>query len=151
MSNSNKTIIKIISIAFCALLAAGTAYGDSSKTIIKHRQGVMEAIGGHFGAAFSTMKGMDQFSGNQQFHAESIARLAKISVETFPAGSGKGKTKALPAIWEQPEVFKAAMDEFLLNADAFAVASTKDMATYGAAAQALGKSCKNCHDDFKDK
>lgn len=147
-------VIKFCSIGLLTTITlAGASWAAAdNKNIIKHRHGVMEAIGGHFSAALATMAGPEQFQDNQAFHAEAIARLAKISVDTFPAGSGKGKTKAKMAIWEQPEEFAAAMDKFLVKADEFASASTSgDMKAYGAAAKALGGSCKGCHDDFKKK
>ncbi|MGK0499563.1 MAG: cytochrome c556 [Oceanicoccus sp.] len=145
---------KIMTIAAVSLMLATSplTVADNTKMVIKHRQGVMEAIGGHFGAAFSSMRGMDQFNTNQVFHAESLAALAKISADTFPAGSGDGKTKASADIWEKPEEFKKAMDEFVAKANTFAAASkADDLAAYGEAAKALGKSCKGCHDNFKEK
>ena len=145
-------ITTLTSILLCATLASSGVTAANNKSVIKHRQAVMEAIGGHFGAAFSTMRGMEQFDENQTFHAEAVARLAKISAKTYPAGSGEGKTKASAAIWENPEDFQKAMDKFLLKADEFAAAAkTKDLKVYGAAAKALGGSCKGCHDDFKEK
>lgn len=145
-------ITTLTSVLLCSLLVATGAQAASNKSVIKHRQGIMEAIGGHFSAAFSSMRGMEQFDGNQSFHAESVARLAKISVDVFPAGSGDGKTKASAAIWEKPEAFRKAMDKFLLKADEFAAASkSNDIKTYAAAAKALGGTCKGCHDDFKEK
>lgn len=148
------SVIKSCSIGLLTtfmLVGVSWAAADN-KAVIKHRHGVMEAIGGHFSAALATMGGPEQFQGNHVFHAESLARLAKISVDIFPAGSDKGKTKAKSAIWEQPEEFAAAMDKFLLKADEFASASASgDLKAYGAAAKALGGSCKGCHDDFKKK
>ena len=143
------TVLSSVALSLTLVMANG-AYASDTKTIIKHREAVMEAVGGHFGAAFSTMRGMEQFDGNHVFHAESVARLAKIAVDIFPAGSGEGKTKALPAIWEKPEAFAKAMDDFVLKADAFAAAAkADDRKAYAAAAKELGGSCKGCHDDFK--
>ena len=147
-----KKITTSLAVVLCSLLTTATVQAADNKAVIKHRQGVMEAIGGHFTAAYSSMGGMPAFNGNQVFHAESVARLAKIAVDVFPAGSGDGKTKAKSDVWDQPEDFKKAMDKFVTAADEFASASKSgDMAAYGAATKALGGSCKGCHDDFKDK
>ena len=140
-----------IALALAALLITPVASADDNKSIIKHREAIMEGIAGHFSAAYVTLKGMDDFKANRQFHAESLARLAKIAPQTFPKGSGDGKTEALAAVWEKPEAFKEAMDTFITRADEFAIASTQDEKSFGAAANALGKSCKGCHDDFKSK
>ncbi|GAB3099159.1 cytochrome c [Pseudomaricurvus hydrocarbonicus] len=118
---------------------------------IKHREATMEAIGGHFSSVFATLKSPEALGDENQFHAESIARLARIAVERFPEGSGDGETDALPAIWEKPEEFKKAMDAFVTKADAFAVASKSgDLKSFAGAAKELGGTCKGCHDDFKD-
>ena len=145
------TLLTSFVLSLTLALSSGANAADT-KDIIKHRVAVMEAIGGHFGATLSSMKDMRQFDGNQVFHAESVARLAKIAVDTFPAGSGDGKTKALPEIWEKPDAFTKAMDDFVAKAEEFAVAAkANDMKAYGGAAKALGQSCKGCHDDFKGK
>ncbi len=147
-SKTKQAIMAALAVTAIAL-SSSPSFADT-KAIIKHRQGVMEAIGGHFGATYASMRDMEQFAENRQFHAESVAKLAKIAAKTFPTGSGEGKTEALPAIWEKPERFQAAMDDFLLKADEFAAASTKDLGSLAAAAKALGQSCKGCHDDFRE-
>ena len=147
----NKTLFTPVLLAILLALTS-TANAANNKDIIKHRQAVMAAVGGHFGSALASMRGMPQFEDNHAFHAESLVRLAKISADTFPAGSGDGKTKSLPAIWEKPEAFSKAMDDFIAQAEKFAVAAKADDAkAYGAAAKGLGQSCKGCHDDFKEK
>lgn len=136
----------------CALVIASATNAADTKSIIKHRQGIMEAIGGHFTAAYSSMGSLPEFNENQVYHAESVAHLSKIAVDGFPAGSGDGKTKANAAVWDNADDFKDEMDDFLVKADEFAAASKSgDMAIYGAATKALGGTCKSCHDDFKDK
>ena len=77
----NWTTKKSIAIALLTACTASNANADSA-TIIKHRKGIMEAIGGHFTASFSTIRG-GEFSENQSYHAESIARLAKVAANTF--------------------------------------------------------------------
>ncbi|MFA7553285.1 MAG: cytochrome c [Spongiibacteraceae bacterium] len=139
-------------ILLSTLLLSSQADAADNKSIIKHRQGIMGAISGHFSASMSSLRGMEQFNDNQVFHAESIARLAKISKESFPAGSGDGKTKAREEIWENSEGFAKEMDDFIAKADLFASAvKSGDQASFGKTAKALGQSCKSCHDDFKAK
>ena len=70
--------------------------------------------------------------------------------QVFPAGSGEGKTEALAAIWDEPAEFKIAMDRYVNAAAGMADAvASQDMGQVGPAIQALGKSCKGCHDDYK--
>lgn len=141
----------LTSTILISVLASTASFADN-KAAIKHRQGVMEAIGGHFNASIGTLGGPEEFMPNHKFHAQSIAELAKISTKVFAPGTGEGKTKAKETIWTKPDEFKEKMDDFVTNANALALASnSSDMSGYVAAVKNLGKSCKGCHDDFKQK
>jgi len=146
-------IKSIISIVICTLAVAHAApVFASNKDVIKHRQGVMKAIGGHFGALFATRKGMEQYQGDRVMHADMIAMLAKISITTFPEGSGDGKTAAKPEVWSNADAFKKEMDKFLDKTDTLAKAAKADDAkAYNKALLGLGGSCKSCHDDYVQK
>lgn len=71
----------------------------------------------------------------------------------FPAGSGPQdgiKTDALQAVWTKPTEFAVAAAKFKDEAARFAAAAEAgDKAAIGAGAQALGGTCKGCHDKFK--
>jgi cytochrome c556 len=72
----------------------------------------------------------------------------------FPAGTGPeaGKTQALADIWAKPAEFKAAMKMFSEAAPKLhAAANAGDAAAIKTAFGDVGKSCKNCHDQFRAK
>ena len=72
----------------------------------------------------------------------------------FPAGSGPeaGKTQARADIWAKPAEFKAAMKMFSEAAPKLhAAANAGDVAAIKTAFGDVGKSCKNCHDQFRTK
>lgn len=72
----------------------------------------------------------------------------------FPAGTGPeaGKTQALADIWARPEEFKAAMKMFSEAAPKLnAAAAAGDVAAIKTAFGDVGKSCKNCHQQFRAK
>lgn len=143
----------IVSIVVCAVALAHTApVFASSKDIIKHRQGVMKAIGGHFGVLFATRKGMEQYQGDRAMHADMVATLAKISASTFPEGSGDGKTAAKPEVWTNADDFKQQMDTFVeKSAELAAAGKSGDAKAFDRALLGLGRSCKGCHDDYVEK
>jgi len=119
--------------------------------IVKHRQAVMMAIGGHTSSTFGAM-GLPEFADQQLYHLEQIQKLAKMSAKTFTPGSNTGKTKSKDEVWSNPDEFKKAMDDFLLKSDA-AVAEAKKGTKekeYLAAVKALTESCKACHKKFKE-
>ena len=134
-----------------AALVALPAHSVEVKDQIKHREAIMEAIGGHMSAIFSTLAGPPEMQKNFAFHADSLLHLSNIAVDVFPEGSGEGKTEALKDIWEKPDEFKQAMDLFLERVATLeeTIDGGGDVISIAAAAKKLGGACKGCHDDFK--
>ena len=87
-------------------------------------------------------------------HAATIAQLAPQVPTWFPAGTGPdvGKTDAKAEIWQKPEDFKAKATAFTAAASKFQTAANgDDLAAIRAAQADLGKSCKACHDLYREK
>ena len=81
--------------------------------------------------------------------AEKIAAWAKIMPDYFPEGSGEG-TSAKPAIWSDFTGFRnAAEANYVAAQDLITAAAKQDSAEAGAALQAVGATCKACHQKFK--
>jgi cytochrome c556 len=116
---------------------------------VQYRQAVMKSIGGHMASMATILKNQVHME-DLVLHARGLAGLADIAPEVFPEGSDTEKSKALPAVWENPEEFSEAMQRMVDAAEGMAsAAATEDMSEIGPAIQALGGSCKGCHDDFK--
>ena len=129
---------------------AGFAAADENA--IKYRQNHMKAMGAHFGAISAALKGEAGKPEHIAGHAAAVAGIGAIAGDLFPAGSGEGKTNALPAIWEQPGEFeKAWMALRDASANFAKVAAGGDMKATGAAMGAVGKSCGGCHKTFRKK
>jgi len=142
--------MKRITLLALLIFSSQAAFSDA-KTEIKYRQSVMGVVGGHMQAMGTILKGQVHMD-DLEFHAKGMANVSSIVPKTFPEGSGKGKTEALPEIWEDKAEFKAAMDKFVAAAEGMASASgSGDMAVIGPAIKALGGSCKGCHDNFKEE
>ena len=115
---------------------------------VQYRQAVMKSIGGHMASMATILKNQVHME-DLVLHARGLAGLADIAPEIFPEGSNTEKSKALPAVWENPEKFSEAMQRMVDAAEGMAsAAATEDMSEIGPAIQALGGSCKGCHDDF---
>ena len=65
----------------------------------------------------------------------------------FPEGSEGGD--ALPAIWQNPEDFRARLTDFQ-QAAADLKSAVNGGGEIGPAFQQLGQACKACHDDYRD-
>lgn len=132
------------------LLASQPGFADAEGEI-KYRQGVMDAVGGHMSAMAAILRNQVYFD-NFQLHANAMADLAEVVPHVFPEGSGDGKTEALPEIWEEPEDFQVRVDDFVKAArNMAAAAETGEMGEIAPAIDTLGKSCKGCHDNFREE
>ena len=86
--------------------------------------------------------------------AARINQLADQAESWFPAGTGPdvGKTQARAEIWQQPQQFAAGMQDFRAAAAAFnQAAQGGDIAAIRAAHGNLGKTCKSCHERFREE
>ena len=127
--------------------------GMTPKEQIELRQGQLKKLG----KAFKTIS--DELKAGEPDMAVIQAAAASVPVETagmadwFPAGTGPDsgvKTDALPAIWEQPDLFAEKVSDFEAAAAGLAAAAeTADKAAIAAAFAATGGTCKSCHETFR--
>jgi len=86
---------------------------------------------------------------------EQTAKLKTLEaafVKMFPAGSDKGETRALPAVWTDWAGFQAASKASDAAYDKLAVAAGSGNAEALATAFAdVGKTCGACHQKFQAK
>lgn len=149
---------RIAFVAFALVISSFQAHhalaADEPSNLIKYRQAIMKAIGGHMGALGAVAKGEVSFADEVVGHAHAINEMSKNLLRLFPEGSGyevDKKTNALPAIWERWADFEAAVkalqDE---SAKMITVAESGDAAAFGQQVGALGRDgCTNCHDTFR--
>ena len=135
-----------------ATSAATPLQKEQALALMKERHENYEKIGKAMRAA---KKGLD--SGDTaavQAAAATIHELAPKSESWFPAGTGPdvGKTDAKAEIWQQPQQFAAGMAEFRQAAAAFhQAAAGGDLTAMKTAHADLGKTCKSCHDRFREE
>ena len=86
--------------------------------------------------------------------AQTIATLAPQVPSWFPAGTGPdiGKTEARAEIWQRPEDFSAKAEALEQAAMRFETAAQgTDVDAMRAAHGDLGKTCKACHDLYREE
>ena len=142
-----KTRTKILVLAGLASIAAPLA---AQADIVAGRISAYRELG----AAYKNVN--DQLrSGNPnayiiQVSAREIRKVARDQYNYFPAGATGGKSKALPAIWQKPALFKQRQDAFKAEAERFyAAARAGDTSKIKAASRKLGATCKACHNQFR--
>ena len=115
-----------------------------------YRSAVMTAMRGHIGAASMIARGLIENNGQLLGHAEGLSNAAAELENLFPEGSAVDNSEALPAIWENPEGFQEAIDNFVSAAAEFeSAAAGGDPAAIGAAFRQVGMGCRGCHDNFR--
>lgn len=150
--------IKIRKLTLLFVLAGTittTAIAADFTSVIVHRQGIYDVMAGHMKVLKSIL-----FMGNENissvnYHAKAILDAAKHHGKAFPKGSDKGKTHALPVIWEKPEEFKAAGQKLGKELKAFIEASEmadkEDLKELQGAFKKVGGACKGCHEKFREE
>ena len=135
-----------VAVAMCLL--AGVALAHEGVTgATKVRMDLMKDIGDNTKALAAILKA-GQFDPSKTAPlAEAIVRRAPEVVPAFEERHMHPKTEALPAIWEEPDRFAEMAAEMGPLARAVAEAETK--AAFEAAMKALGRGCKECHDDYR--
>jgi len=128
--------------------------GDAAKKLMHDRHEGMEDIGDAMKLVTRELKAGSPDLAKVRSGAGTIARLAPQVTGWFPPGTGPdvGKTEAKAEIWQKPEDFAAKRDSFQKAAQAFdAAAQGSDLAAIRAAHGELGKSCKACHDLYREE
>jgi cytochrome c556 len=84
--------------------------------------------------------------------AQALKDLSTQPWAYFTADGNYPPTRAKPEVWSKPEAFKLAQTTFQASVDKLAeVSGSADMAAMGSAVDAVQKSCKSCHEQFRNE
>jgi cytochrome c556 len=138
------------SAALALLVATTSAHGATPEDAIKYRKAVMETMSGHVAGISLIFSGKIDAQEYLLSHAEALAAAGEQVGKLFPAGSGTGKTDALPLIWEEADKFqKAAEANKVASAQLRDAIKSGDKAAIGKSLKPLFDSCKGCHDRYR--
>jgi len=127
--------------------------GAQAKKLMHDRHEGMEAIGDAMKLVSGELRKDAPDLGKIRSGAGTFARLAPQVKGWYPPGTGPdvGKTRAKAAIWQKPADFRAKALAFESAATKFnAAAKAGDLAAIRAAHGDLGKTCKACHDPYRE-
>lgn len=151
------TLNRVLCSAVVAALfapAVGVMADASVKDLQHARHEHYEELGDAFKAVRDQSRGSNPDLAAIKAAAKKVNDASVNQEQWFPVGTGPeaGKTRALPEIWTKPTEFKAAIKMFSDAAPKLqAAANAGDVAAIKAAFGDVGKSCKNCHDQFRAK
>ena len=139
------------------LAASGFAAPDANQRAIKARQGEMQLRSFNAGPLFGMAKGRIEYDAEL---ASKLAGNLKLLLDldmgrAWVAGSDNeayfGETTALPKIWDTyPEISEYGK-KYRQAVNELAAAAGKGVDALKPAVGNLGKSCKGCHDEFREK
>ena len=135
------------------LSAAAQAQFQKPEDAIKYRQSAFTLMGTHFGRIAAMAQGKLPYDAKAvEFNANVLATVVSLPYTAFGEGTDLGNTKAKPEIWKEMPKFKEAA-ETMQNAVAKLNAAAKggNMDQVKAAVGDVGKSCKACHDNYREK
>ena len=127
---------------------------ERAKQLMHERHEGMEEIGDAMKVVSRELKRDTPDLAQVRSGAAKMAELAPRVSAWFPPGTGPeaGKTEAKADIWQKPEDFAAKTNDFQQAAQRFnAAAQGEDVAAMRAAHGELGKSCKACHDPYREE
>ena len=153
-----KTILRSALVVIAATLCLpATAAQDPLLKAIKARQGEMQLRAFNAGPLFGMAKGKIEYDAEL---ASKLAGNLKTLLEldmgrTWPQGSDNaaypGKTTSLPKIWETyPEISEYGK-RYAEAVNRLAAVAGNGQDALKSEIGGLGKSCKGCHDEFREK
>ena len=140
--------------ATTAGLPTEAAPKDRAKALMHERHENYEKMGDAMKVISRELKGDSPDLAAVRSGAATIAGLAPQIPSWFPPGTGPdvGKTDAKAEIWQKPEDFVAKSTAFTAAARAFNTAAQgTDLAAIRAAHGTMGKTCKACHDLYREE
>ena len=144
----------VLLLSACALAVAGFAQAQPSATdAVDFRQGVMNVYAWNLNNLRDMVRGDVPFdTAAFQSHAEDLATAARLDVtKGFPEDSITDESDARDEIWLNWDAFlekREALKE--QSAKLAEVSATGDEAAMKEQFGATARTCKGCHDDFKN-
>lgn len=145
---------KSLPLAAAMVLVAGVgvaqAGGDAD---VKYRKHILGSLGQHMGAISTIMQGQLPHQDNILAHAESMAAMARLGLESFRAETAGAteETRAKPEIWQNWDDFSAEFTKLEEETAALVTAAASgDMAAVGAQLGRVGGVCRSCHGGYRE-
>jgi cytochrome c556 len=133
------------------LVVLAVAYAQDDEMVIQYRQKVMAGHGNNISSIGDIMKNKLPHAATQiSLHAKILAEYSGLIEGAFEKNISAGATDSEPEIWKN-------WNDFLAKANALGDASAKlsevaqsgDMRATMTQVQAVGDTCRGCHDSYR--
>ncbi len=149
-----RALIATAAIAGLLPTLSAVAQFQKPQDAVEYRQSVMTVMGNHFGRIGAMVQGKAPFNAAAAAsNAEVVAMMSKLPFDAFVAGTaGTEKGTAKANIWTERSKFDAAAKKMQdAVVELVAASKTGDAEKLKAAFGPVGKTCKGCHDDFRNE
>jgi cytochrome c556 len=149
-----KLIVMTAAWLLCSMSLPVSAQFAKAEDAVKYRQSALFVMGQHFGRLAAMAQGKIPYDAKAAAdNAALVETMSKLPWAGFGEGTDQGgNTKAKPEIWTDNAKFKDAAEKMQSEAVKLsAAAKTGKLEDLKSAVGATGGSCKNCHDNFRNK
>lgn len=154
MSRISVNLFSAAALALGVACVSLPAFADDPKDKIEAREKTMKALAKGMKESADYLKGEEDLDDLKKAVAGLVAAAGRGPADVFPKGTerGVGDSHTKPELWAEwskaEELWKSLAPAAAKLATA---AEAGDKAGVGAAVQALGGSCKNCHEAYRIK
>lgn len=140
-----------LALAVTTLSAPAMAQFQKPEDAVKYRKAAFTVMAAHFGRIGAMASGKAPFDAKVAAdNAAIVESMSKLPWAGFAAGTDKGDTRALPAIWTEQAQFKEGADKMQAEiVKLVAATKTGNLDNVKTAFGAAGQSCKACHDNYR--
>jgi cytochrome c556 len=131
--------------------AAAQSQFETVEDAVRYRQAAFTLIGEHMGRVGNELRAARPDPQKLRASADFIAALSTVPWEAFGADTATGKgSRARPTIWKERVRFDELAENMRADARKMSAAAG-DVAALRAQFGNLAKTCKACHDGYKQK
>ncbi|MDE1148084.1 MAG: cytochrome c [Azospirillaceae bacterium] len=145
-------IVAGLAMAAALLGSAVASAALDPAEIVKARQQDMKKLGGGMKVFMGYVKDGTGTPQDVASAAAAMAVVVKGLPDQFPEGTavGVGESEALPAIWQDNAKYRQGFTDLAQALDKLQAAGA-DKTAIGQAVQAVGGTCKQCHETYRQK
>lgn len=149
-----RLLLAVTTVAGLAVSLPAAAQFQKPEDAVKYRQSAMFVMANHFGRIGAMVNGRAPYdAATAAANADVVATMSRLPFIGFVDGTpGSGKGGASSKIWSDRAGFDAAAKKMQDEIAKLASASkANNLDTLKAAFGEVGKTCKGCHDEYRNQ
>jgi cytochrome c556 len=142
-----------LAVAVSALSAPAFAQFQKPEDAIKYRKSAFTVMAAHFGRIGAMASDKAPYDAKAAAdNAAVVEAMSKLPWAGFGPGTDKGDTKAKSEVWSDAAGFKKASDDMMVAvAQLNTAAKSNNLDALKTAFGGAAKTCKACHDNYREK